>query len=1123
MPRPPTGQNKLIQSLLRKTPLTVLDIETSGLSEDILSSGATHRGVILQVGGLQVPGMGSKETKKFQSMVDPTGQKIKIGKEWLEAYKVSSAFTELHGITTPFPGYVGKMESSKGIKEKLAALFPSSSKGLLIGHNIRKFDLPFIQERFGWSPMMSQQGQIIDLMDIAKEVMPGLSSYKLKDIAKSLRIKIPVGLHQSLVDSELTMEVFKKIAPRSAKLGEVLKRLHGVRSLEQVKFQEYWNKKNKEHWRSMEAGRIRDAQAGVRASNSFGDIDYRYAQSAKTISVMEAKIRGAKLLGKTSEVQQLDIVRSYYEDISSKHTSERLQAAKDYFSMRDIEESIFRGEHSPEVLNMARRRSEFWHQVDPRNVSKRFLVEQLGFTQVQADILKSGKYQRGYLKKLFSSRMGEFELTGHLPKTEFYGKMAAGGDSTRVVGFGEYSLEPGGFFSGMLPSGRSAYITPEQQRSFISNVFGRTRMYRFAGTGRMVTPEQMRKIKISAPQEALRSLEGMEDLQLFQNKIEKRLRVYRKLADLERKGKIKKLEAVDPYSYRAGTPTRRGKFLQTGEAGDLTLFEMMENDIQSSIDIMNKAEGEPLSEGGRAVEIHPGMTKEEMDRWASQATGMSPSAGQIEPSEVIGVPAGSEEVNPALSTSQESVSYVERERFYQKQYKDLKSKYERAFIFDYVETRGEGGKKRKERILRDYAPEIRERFESELSKLGGINVDLSKRTLEEAEDIIETALSKGATVYAREGKKLKEIESAPIENLGQVYLQDTAEKSSKLFSSLKNDIPVRAQAEQVFEAYFKRVKGKKAFGVYTAAGTYLGETRGLRGVPPVGAAKIFEWKGRYRVGWAPSDVVFRWNRYGGVEQALTEQGTKFTEISSLLDLDESFRLKYDADAQENLKRMYEQTGEDYKLISKYRFDRTMNSFVDVETGKAVDKATADTYMAKVEKTYRRHAAAYERLNRRKIRTSEIKSSKIGEAVQGLAGRIPKTKGMIFAALGLSSALVTLSAFSSRKQLNAPSDMSRANYGSTTDDERMFAGRPQNQPVARVVPEYSGSQGYSTNIDVYATDSNGVDHRDLADIMDRHARRALGSTRGSTSIEINDNSDKSTQYDLQRKYYNMMRA
>ena len=1040
--------------------------------EEVLSSGATHQGVILQLGGVHAAGIGDKGST-FQFSPHPGVQGVKIDTPWLEKYKTSKAYTELHGIGTPFPGFTGNLNSAREIRNKLSSIYPSGTKGLLLGYNLKKFDLPFIQSRIGWSPAFQQQAQIIDVMQMAKRQMPGLKSYALGDVAKALGVKMHgAAMHQSVTDSMVTLEVFRRLSKKGdVGLGEVLRRVHGVHSLDQMKEQEYWHKRNQQYWRAKEAAAM---EPTMFIPHERMPID--------------EKVRAGEMK---------------YED-------------EEYRRVREAEEGAYRGEHSPNVLNLARDRSAFWKQISPTSVSRKFLTDHLRFTDTQASLLRSGN--NASLNKLFAARMGEFEITGHLPRSEFRGDMAATGATSRVVNFGQYALEPDSFFSGMLPSGKSAYIASEQQRSFMSNVFGRTRSYRFAGSGALVTPEQMNRLRVLSPKGEIPGLDSVSDLSMFRGKVEKRLSEYKKLASMEKAGKLVKRERMDPYSFKTGTPGKRGNMLETGDDEGLNLFELMERDAVAAEDLV----ASPAEQAASKLEFSPNMSREEMDRYAAQLTGM----GSIEGQEMF------EQAEGGLTgVANEAVSYVERDRFYQNQYKNLKAQYDKAFIFDYIKKPGQ---KKREKILVDYHPLVKERYAKELQSLKAVNISLAGKAMDESEQIIEDAIARGGKVYAKGDSGYEEIASAPIEKFAELYLKDMESKQDKLFTEFSNDIPDRARAEQIIDVYFKRIMGKKAYGLYTASGTYLGETAGMAGVPrsKTGAAKIFEYKGRYHVGWGPNSSVFAWNKFGAVEQASLEnarekaalekraldESTLPREINNLLDLDANFRLKYSSESQENLQRLYLQQDTDKRLLSRYAFDKSNGSYVNVDTGEAVDKMTADMYEANVENSYRRSSKAADILSK----PFEEKSG-IWESLKNFAGRMPRARALATAALGISAALVTLKAASAKSSPNDQRDVPTAPYGGSTTDQRMFTTGAIPQPPVRIATNYQGMQGYTTNIDIQGTDTKGISAAELAFVMNRHASNAMGTKSSGTNVEINDNSDQSNQYALQRKYANMLNS
>lgn len=144
-------------------------------------------------------------------------------------------------------------------------------------------------------------------------------------------------------------------------------------------------------------------------------------------------------------------------------------------------------------------------------------------------------------------------------------------------------------------------------------------------------------------------------------------------------------------------------------------------------------------------------------------------------------------------------------------------------------------------------------------------------------------------------------------------------------------------------------------------------------------------------------------------------------------------------------------------------------------------------------------------------------------VAGEAGAAKGSSLLVFGALALGAGLLSLTAFSSRGQVSSPRDVARQPYGAGSEDARMSASQGGNPPAARITSEGPGTGGYSTNVDVYATDySSGVDYKDLANVMNGHMQATLGVSKGSTSIEINDNSS-SNAYDLNRQYANMLRG
>ena len=137
----------------------------------------------------------------------------------------------------------------------------------------------------------------------------------------------------------------------------------------------------------------------------------------------------------------------------------------------------------------------------------------------------------------------------------------------------KFSMEPGAIFSGMLPSGKSAYITPEQQRGFMEHVFGVSKSYRMAGTGKFVTPEQLSRVKIMPSASEMDFYATYGNKEKFKAYLETQIEKETGLARKERGGwsDVSKANVVNPYEYNIGRPGRRKPSLTVEDSE--TFFE----------------------------------------------------------------------------------------------------------------------------------------------------------------------------------------------------------------------------------------------------------------------------------------------------------------------------------------------------------------------------------------------------------------------------------------------------------------------------------------------------------------------------------------------------------------------
>lgn len=167
-------------------PYIVLDIETTGFrwngGDEIveLAGERVESGVVVEV---------------FHSYVRPT-------------IAVPYEATAVHGLTTDFL-------LTKGVApaEALQRFADFIGDGVWVGHNVRRFDYPFVAHyfqmygiRYGVAPT------IIDTLELARKHLQ-LPSYRLGLVAAHLGINAD-GAHRAGRDVEITREVFLRLLDR---------------------------------------------------------------------------------------------------------------------------------------------------------------------------------------------------------------------------------------------------------------------------------------------------------------------------------------------------------------------------------------------------------------------------------------------------------------------------------------------------------------------------------------------------------------------------------------------------------------------------------------------------------------------------------------------------------------------------------------------------------------------------------------------------------------------------------------------------------------------------------------------------------------------------------------------
>lgn len=154
----------------------VLDLETTGLD--------VNNDRILEIGAIKI--RGGIITDKFNVLIKTD---------------VPSQITELTGITQE------QADQGIGIKDALIQLKEFINNNLVVGYNIRMFDLRFIKKECVQNAVALPFQKIEDVLDMVRKVYPKMLSYQLREIAKIKNISVDEK-HRALLDCELCNKIY---------------------------------------------------------------------------------------------------------------------------------------------------------------------------------------------------------------------------------------------------------------------------------------------------------------------------------------------------------------------------------------------------------------------------------------------------------------------------------------------------------------------------------------------------------------------------------------------------------------------------------------------------------------------------------------------------------------------------------------------------------------------------------------------------------------------------------------------------------------------------------------------------------------------------------------------------
>lgn len=192
----------LYETALSDLDIAVFDLETTGLYP------GRHR--IIQMAAVLVAGNRISETEHMW-LINPGRNHLPL----------SDLIRDLTGISS------ADLEDKPEIDVALPEFGAFVGDRVIAGHNIARFDLPFIRRAENRSGVEVQSDYFIDTLKLAKKLKPDQRRYRLKDCATAYGIPYSEDeLHDALVDTRLCAQVMIR------QLDELAGR--GIRTFEEM-------------------------------------------------------------------------------------------------------------------------------------------------------------------------------------------------------------------------------------------------------------------------------------------------------------------------------------------------------------------------------------------------------------------------------------------------------------------------------------------------------------------------------------------------------------------------------------------------------------------------------------------------------------------------------------------------------------------------------------------------------------------------------------------------------------------------------------------------------------------------------------------------------------------------
>lgn len=164
---------------------TVVDIETTGLSHE--------KDRIIEIAAQKV--RNHQVIDSFETLIFP-------------GCSVPQVVTQITGIRT-------SMLKDAPLWHEIAGQLAEFLDGeILVGHNIKEFDSQFLNDGFSRVMKVTPQFELIDTLDMARDLLPNLENHKLDTLTTAFNVQ--TSHHRAMVDVDSTRVVFEHLMNKAS-------------------------------------------------------------------------------------------------------------------------------------------------------------------------------------------------------------------------------------------------------------------------------------------------------------------------------------------------------------------------------------------------------------------------------------------------------------------------------------------------------------------------------------------------------------------------------------------------------------------------------------------------------------------------------------------------------------------------------------------------------------------------------------------------------------------------------------------------------------------------------------------------------------------------------------------